>query len=166
MTAMQEMTPPVLNAVRIEHLYIAAGHQYIGRHGLEPLVFPPTEVPQVHCVSGRGIEGDRYFDHAEGYKGQATFFAMEVFELMCAQLGIHDKPPSVLRRNVFVRDIDLAALIGTRFTLQDVSFEGVEECKPCYWMDQAFGPGALAFLKGRGGLRVRILGDGTLRSSL
>jgi hypothetical protein len=32
-------------------------------------------------------------------------------------------------------------------------------------MDRAFGPGAEAFLKGRGGLRARIVGDGVLRTS-
>jgi MOSC domain-containing protein YiiM len=43
-------------------------------------------------------------------------------------------------------------------------FEGVEECRPCYWMDQALAPGAEEFLKGCGGLRVRVLTDGILNS--
>jgi FdhD protein len=46
--------------------------------------------------------------------------------------------------------------------LGGVLFEGVEECKPCYWMDAAVAPGANAFLAGRGGLRCRILEDGIL----
>ena len=41
-------------------------------------------------------------------------------------------------------------------------FEGSEECRPCYWMDEAMGEGAEVFLKGRGGLRCRILDDGEL----
>jgi MOSC domain-containing protein YiiM len=116
-------------------------------------------------VSRRGILGDRFYDSPEDHKGQVTFFSMEVFESMCAQLGVWDKPPSVLRRNVFVRDIDLSSLIGAAFSLQGVGFQGVEECRPCYWMDSAFGPGAEAFLKGRGGLRARVVSDGVLRSS-
>jgi MOSC domain-containing protein YiiM len=59
----------------------------------------------------------------------------------------------------------LGSLIGNPFQVQEALFEGVEECRPCYWMDQAFGPGAEAFLKGRGGLRARIVGDGVLRTS-
>ena len=51
--------------------------------------------------------------------------------------------------------------------LQDVRrelrFAGVEQCKPCHWMDSALGPGAEAWLQGRGGLRARILTDGVLR---
>jgi MOSC domain-containing protein YiiM len=41
----------------------------------------------------------------------------------------------------------------------------MEECRPCYWMDRAFAPGAYEFLKGRGGLRAKILCDGMLRST-
>jgi MOSC domain-containing protein YiiM len=162
---MLELKSPVLSSVRIEHLYVSEGHRYVGRHGKEPLAFPPLEVAEVECVTGKGIRGDRYFEHAEDYKGQVTFFSMEVFELMSSELKIHDRPPSVLRRNVFVRNADLGSLIGVPFTLQGVAFQGVEECRPCYWMDQAFGPGADAFLKGRGGLRARIAADGRLRSA-
>jgi MOSC domain-containing protein YiiM len=71
----------------------------------------------------------------------------------------------VLRRNIFVRGAELDSLIGEVFSLQDVLFEGVEECRPCYWMDQAFGPGAEAFLRGRGGLRARVVSDGVLKAA-
>jgi MOSC domain-containing protein YiiM len=162
---MQDVKTTVLAAFRVEHLLVAQGHRYVGRHGREPLDFPTTEVAEVRCVAGRGIFGDRFFDSPEGHKGQVTFFSMEVYERMCAELGVRDRPISVLRRNVFVRDIDLGSLIGTTFSLQGVGFEGVEECRPCYWMDAAFGPGAEAFLKGRGGLRARVLSDGVLRTS-
>ena len=69
----------------------------------------------------------------------------------------------MLFRSVLVSGVDLNSLIGKRFTIGDVGFEGVEECKPCYWMDEAVAPGANAFLVGRGGLRCRILAGGTLR---
>jgi hypothetical protein len=48
--------------------------------------------------------------------------------------------------------------------VQGVRFFGTEECRPCYWMDGVFAPGAQEFLRGRGGLRARILTDGCLRS--
>jgi MOSC domain-containing protein YiiM len=165
MRPMQGANPPVLSAIRIEHLYVAAGHRFFGRHGKEPLEFPVAEVAEAECVAGRGIRGDRFFDHPPDHKGQITFFAMEVYDAMCRELGIFDKPPSVLRRNAFVRDADLDSLIGCEFSLQGVAFVGTEECRPCYWMDSAFGPGAEAFLKGRGGLRARIAGNGVLRAS-
>jgi MOSC domain-containing protein YiiM len=57
----------------------------------------------------------------------------------------------------------LNSLIGEEFAVQGIQFLGVEECRPCYWMDQVLGPGAEAALKNRGGLRARILTSGQLR---
>ena len=51
------------------------------------------------------------------------------------------------------------------FAVQGVRFLGVEECRPCYWMDQAVGTGAESWLKGQGGLRAKILSDGWLKLS-
>jgi MOSC domain-containing protein YiiM len=72
--------------------------------------------------------------------------------------------PSLARRNVITRGVDLNDLIDQEFEVQGVRFFGTEECRPCYWMDRAFAPGTQEFLKGRGGLRARILSDGVLRS--
>lgn len=70
--------------------------------------------------------------------------------------------PEATRRNVFTRGVDLKAWIGQEFELQGLRFFGTEECRPCYWMDQALGPEANAWLRGRGGLRARILTSGWL----
>ena len=58
--------------------------------------------------------------------------------------------------------MDLEELIGKRFSLGDLEFEGTQEAAPCYWMDEACAPGVEEFLKGRGGLRCRILKGGSL----
>ena len=145
------------------HLYISMGHNFRGHHGGAPGQHPMREMELIRCVAGRGIEGDRYFDHKADFKGQITFFAAEVYEALCAQFDRRDKPPSVFRRNVITREVDLDTLIGCEFDVQCARFLGVESCKPCYWMEQAFGSGAEAALQGRGGLRARILTDGVLR---
>ena len=67
------------------------------------------------------------------------------------------------RRNVLTVGIDLGSLIGREFEIDGVRFLGSEECKPCAWMDEAIGHGAERRLRGRGGLRAKILADGTLR---
>ena len=120
---------------------------------------------EVDCVAGRGLKGDRFYDYKECYKGQITFFQQEVFDSLCETLGVKDKPISAFRRNVITQNVKLNELIGKRFELQGIQFEGVEECRPCYWMDQAFGVGAEAAMSGCGGLRARILSNGTLRVS-
>lgn len=149
--------------MEILHLYTSPAHNFFGHHGKNPDAHPAHEVDCIECVAGHGIRGDRFFDYRDSYKGQITFFADEVYSALSDALDVHDKPPSVVRRNAITRGVDLSALIGTEFELQGVRFSGVEECRPCYWMDQAFAPGAEKFLKGRGGLRARILTDGELR---
>jgi len=152
--------------VEICHLYISLGHNFVGHHNREPDTHPAIEVPTIECVAGRGICGDRYFDFKDDYKGQITFFSREVFEQLCIALGLHDCSPAVVRRNVISRDVNLNDLIGQDFEVQGVNFHGMEECRPCYWMDRAIAPGAEQFLKGRGGLRARILSNGELRSTV
>jgi MOSC domain-containing protein YiiM len=149
----------------IPELYISPGHNFFGHHGREADTFPAVEVPTLECVKGRGIRGDRFFDYGENYKGQITFFALEVFEQLCDALTVRDCSVALLRRNVITRGIDLNTLIDQEFEFQGVRFYGTGECKPCYWMDRAIAPGAEDFLKGRGGLRARILSDGRLHST-
>jgi MOSC domain-containing protein YiiM len=122
------------------------------------------ELPMIECVAGRGIRGDRYFDFKDDYKGQLTFFSLDVFDELCGALDLHDCSPAAARRNVITRGVDLNKFIGKEFEVQGVCFYGTQESAPCYWMDAAFAPGAKAFLKGRGGLRAKILNDGELRS--
>ena len=122
------------------------------------------EVPVIECFEGRGVRGDRYFDFEDDYKGQITFFSQEVFDELCGALQIQNSSPALARRNVITSSADLNQLIGQDFEIQGIRFHGMEECRPCYWMDRAFAPGALEFLKGRGGLRAKILSDGRIRS--
>ena len=151
-------------AVQICHLYISRGHNFVGHHGRDPDTHPMVEVPEIECRAGHGIRGDRYFDFKDDYKGQITFFSLEVFGELCRAMRLHDCSPALARRNVITRDVDLNKLIGMEFDIQGVRFFGTEECRPCYWMDRAFAAGTQEFLKGRGGLRARILTGGVMRS--
>lgn len=145
-------------------LYIASEHVYRGHHGKEPGTDPMVEVDQVECVAGRGLRGDRYFENALGSKGQITFFAQEVHDEICNTLGLPELPASVYRRNVITSGVDLNELVGREFLVQGVRFFGIEECRPCYWMDRAVAPGAEAALEHQGGLRARIVCNGSLRA--
>lgn len=146
----------------VRGLFISPGHNFFGHHGQEAGKNPLLEVREIECMAGRGIRGDRFFDYKKDYSGQITFFSSEVFGSVCRSLNAGAKSPSAARRNVVTAGADLNALIGKRFTVQGVEFEGVCECKPCYWMDRAIAPGAEEALKGRGGLRARILTNGIL----
>lgn len=150
--------------MKVLHLYISPGHNFFGRRGDPPGDHPAIEVPEIECVAGHGIRGDRFFDYKPDYQGQITFFANSVFQQLCRHLAISGKEPSVLRRNVILDDTaGLDHFIGREFEIQGIRFFGAAECAPCHWMDHAFAPGAEEFLKGRGGLRARILSSGILR---
>jgi MOSC domain-containing protein YiiM len=118
----------------IHHLYISCGHNFFGHHGQPAGNHSIVEVAQIECVTARGIRGDRFFDYRENHKGQITFFALEVYRPLCQRLGVFDKPPAVFRRNVITEGVDLNTLVGREFEFQGVRFQGVEECKTCYWM--------------------------------
>src|SRR5476651_1695521 len=113
------------STMKIEHIFISPGHNYVGRHGMEPERHAAIEVTRAQCIAGQGIVGDRFFGHKEGYKGQITFFSTEVFRRLCNALGIPGASPRALRRNVVVSGIDLNTLIGCRFTIGETEFEGV-----------------------------------------
>ncbi|MDP6377607.1 MAG: hypothetical protein QF921_01350 [Pseudomonadales bacterium] len=147
----------------IVHLYISYDHNYVGHHGEPAGDHPIVEVDAVECVAGRGLRGDRYFDREKDFKGQITFFSDEVYRSLRERFDT-DLEPSAFRRNVITRGVDLNTLIGQEFEVQGTLFYGTEECRPCYWMDQAVAPGAEDAMRGNGGLRARILTDGVLKA--
>ncbi len=146
----------------IRQIFISPGHNYFGHHGRAPDDYPLQEVDRVECVAGQGIRGDRFFDYKDDYKGQITFFSQEVFDSLRAKFPDVQKSPGVLRRNVIVSEVELKKLIGQEFSLQGIRFLGTAHCKPCYWLDTAFAPGAEKALAGNGGLRAHILTNGCL----
>lgn len=149
----------------IRHLFISPGHNYFGHHGKPAGESPVIEVEEIECVAGRGIRGDRFFDYKPDYKGQITFFQMENLVRMWDEFQVprNERAPSATRRNVVVEGSNLDALIGQEFEVQGVRFLGTEECRPCYWMKSAIHPKAEDWMRGRGGLRAKILTDGRLR---
>lgn len=148
--------------VELRKFYISSGHNFFGRHGLRAGETPTQDVASIRCRAGWGIEGDRFYGYRPDYKGQITFFSAEVFAAAQREFSAASLSAGVLRRNVLIEGADLNALIGRMFSIGGVKFEGMCEARPCHWMDQAVAPGAEEWLKGRGGLRARILSDGEL----
>ncbi len=150
--------------VRITHILTSPGHDFKGRHGQDRLHNGTRAHESVVCETGRGLRGDRYAVKEEGHKGQVTFLNGEVLREVGEALGLDEVPPDAFRRNVILEGVDVNELIGWEFTLGGVRFEGTEACTPCHWMDVALEAGAMDLLKGKGGLRARILETGILRT--
>ena len=148
--------------IRLLNIWVSGGHDFKGRHGMDRMNYEAKSCEKVKLVAGRGIEGDRYFDHKPDFKGQITFFSEEIARQLEEELELPAVNRSAFRRNALVSGIDLNQLVGRNFSIGGVEFSGSEECTPCYWMDEAVGSGAYEWLKGRGGLRCRILTTGKL----
>jgi len=148
--------------IKLLKIWISEGHDFKGRHGKERMNYETRSLEKVKLVAGKGIEGDRFFDHKPDFKGQVTFFSEEVARELEKELGLPTIDRAAFRRNALISGIDLNRLVGRRFSIGEVEFSGSEECAPCYWMDEAVGSGAHEWLKGRGGLRCRILNNGEL----
>lgn len=149
----------------LEAIFLSPGHDFRGRHGQGRMEHPVASVAEVECVAGLGLRGDRYFGYKADFKGQVTFLDAAVIEAIRRDFARPELAAEVFRRNLIVRGVNLDDWVGKRFRFQGIEFEGSEECKPCYWMDEAAAPGVEDALKGgcRGGLRARILSDGVLR---
>lgn len=149
-------------AITIRHLFISHGHNYFGRYGGPPGEHAMHDVATVACRAGWGLEGDRFYGYRSGYRGQVTFFGWETFLAAKKKFGVPALSPAAFRRNIVLEGIDLNTLIGRRFTLGGVEFEGTEESRPCHWMNAAVAPGAENWMQGQGGLRAKVLSDGPL----
>ena len=110
-----------------------------------------TSTPRQRQIDLRGALGT-HCSHSSGTRRHR-----------CVELCVADVHPSATRRNVITEGIDLNSLVGQEFEIQGVRFAGVEECRLCFWMNNAFRhEQAESWLKGHGGLRARILTDGGL----
>ncbi len=148
--------------ISIKHLFISDGHNYFGRYGLDSLGHQIVERDGLKLIAGKGIVDDRFFEYEEDYKGQISFFDWAVYERVRDEVVKGALEPSKFRRNVLINGVDLNSLIGKEFSINGVRFTGSSECSPCFWMDEACSEGTYEFLKGKGGLRARILDDGEM----
>lgn len=154
-------------SITLEHIYISPAHNYFGKPKDGPGLHPTTDVDEVEARAGRGLVGDRYFGVPAHYEAQVTFIAGEVFDALLAEFGRNDLSPILTRRNIVTRGANLNELIGQEFTIDSgngpIHFLGTKPCSPCGWMDAMLGKGSHAYLRGRGGLRARILTNGILQ---
>lgn len=159
-----EPNEPLFLAAQVIEIIISPGHDYWVKRGEPPLQHGATSVASVDCLAGLGLRGDRYAQKRQNHKGQVTFIAWQTIADIRRRFDLTDLPATVFRRNLIVSGINLAELVGRRFSIQGVEFEGTEECRPCRWMDRVIADGARTFMQEnfRGGLRAKILCDGVL----
>lgn len=137
---------------------------YTARKGEKPEARDFIEV-----VAGKGIVGDRYFTGegtfskklAGNRKSEITFISSEEIDRFNHAQG-SDLDHGDLRRNVVTKDIDLNELVGKRFSVAGVQFEGIETCEPCAHLAKTVHHAVLPAMITRAGLRAAVLTCGTI----
>lgn len=125
-------------------------------------------VDEVQARTGRGIEGDRYFEGTGAWSNQPgegreiTLVEMEAIEGLEREKHIALKPGET-RRNLVTRGVPLNHLVGKEFQVGEMRLLGIRLCEPCHYLEEMTTKGVLAGLIHRGGLRANILTSGTIR---
>lgn len=115
-----------------------------------------TDVASADAVTGKGLEGDRYF-FPDGAEPGRALTLVEAENVEGAALE-----PGATRRQVTTRGVRLNELVGKRFRVGEVECYGVELCEPCAHLESLTRPGIVKELLHKAGLNADILSDGTI----
>ena len=130
--------------------------------GLRPARDVPMQsVEAADAAPGTGLAGDRYAGGSG--KRAVTLLQAEHLPVIAALAGHPTLSPALLRRNILVVGLPLAALVGQRFRIGEVELEGTGPCEPCERMEAALGRGGYNAMHGHGGLCARVLSAGRIR---
>lgn len=131
------------------------------------------ELVEAQLVAGRGIEGDRYFLGTGTYSKlpavrDVTLIEIEVLEALARNDPPLQDGPIVLepgdhRRNLTVRGVPLAHLVGVRFKVGEAVLKGGRLNFPCKYFEQLVGKPVYLPLYNRSGLNCSIEVGGTIR---
>lgn len=147
-------------SVEIVQLLASPVHRYEGRPADGPAPEPPGEiVEQIELRAGLGVVGDRYFG--------ARAHRLAALTVIAAESLPNGADLRQVRRNVLMRGMDVDGLVGSTFSIDSgsgpVRLHAHRPARPCSWLDVMIAPGTRTALRGKGGVRCEVLGDGALR---
>lgn len=115
----------------------------------------------VRIVNG-GVENDHHCRPRRKSKRQVTLIQAEHIPVVEAILGRGKIDPSLLRRNIVVSGINLAALKYQTFRIGTAELEGSGNCPPCSRMEENLGPGGYAAMLAHGGITAVVVTEGVV----
>ncbi len=119
----------------------------------------PIAIESVKAISSYGLEGDHY---QKSGSRQMTLIEKHHLDKMGEVLNTTIDPAKT-RRNIVVEGMDLLPLIGKTMQIGNAIIKITGPCKPCYRMDENFGPGGLNAMNGNGGITAEIIEGGIIR---
>ena len=121
---------------------------------------PVEVVDKIMAIEQKGLEGDRYKN--SGGPRQVTLIQREHIDSIAAFLNKEKIDPSLLRRNIVVRGINLLALKEKQFNIGEAVLEYSGDCHPCSRMEENLGNGGYNAMRGLGGITARVIRSGTI----
>jgi MOSC domain-containing protein YiiM len=133
-----------------------------------------TALDEARLVSGRGIEGDRYFLGTGTYSAKPDIREITLIEVEALEALQQGEPripgfkieldPSEHRRNLTTRGVPLNHLVGKRFRVGEAVLRGGRLNFPCKYIEELLGlPNLHDALLNRSGLNCTIETGGTIR---
>ncbi|WP_170789776.1 MOSC domain-containing protein [Ruegeria lacuscaerulensis] len=127
--------------------------------GLRPDRRAEVQPVDAVMISADGLDGDR----ARAGKRAVTLIQQEHLAAIGSYLGQGPVTPEVLRRNVVVSGINLAALKGREVQVGEAILRFTVICAPCSRMEEAFGKGGYSAVRGHGGWCAEVVKPGWVR---
>ena len=126
--------------------------------GLRPERRAEVIIADTAILGEAGIEGD----HARPGKRAVTLIQAEHLPVIAALTGAA-VDPALLRRNLVVSGLNLAALRGGRIRIGAVVLQVEGPCPPCSRMEDALGHGGYNAVRGHGGWYASVVAGGEIR---
>lgn len=129
---------------------------------------PMQALTAAHLVPGRGIEGDRYYNHTgtHSVEGETSFevtlIEQETIEAIQKE-GKEKVEASAPRRNIVTEGFSLNHLVGQEFCIGAVRLRGLALREPCAHLMETNDHRLVVALIHRGGLGAQILTEGVIR---
>ena len=122
-----------------------------------------SSLTSVEALAGIGLAGDRYAEakNRRSPDYEVTLIESENIEAFNRATG-RELAPEMPRRNIITAGVRLNDLLGKRFSVGRAVFEGLELCEPCSLFAKRTYGEVVAFFRGKGGLRARIVAGGRL----
>lgn len=117
----------------------------------------------VELRKSAGIVGDHHCREENSSKRQVTLIQAEHLPLVAQFLKRSDVAPELLRRNIVVSGINLAALRHQRFRVGAAVLRGSGSCPPCSRMEENLGIGGYAAMLGHAGITAIVEESGAVQ---
>jgi MOSC domain-containing protein YiiM len=130
--------------------------------GIRPASRANIKVLDAVKVTKLGLEGDRSTKNAPTNKRQVTLVQSEHLEAAASFLGISKIDPTLTRRNIVVKGLNLNALKGRKFQIGTAILEMTGFCYPCGRMEENLGKGGFNAMRGHGGITCRVISEGEI----